>query len=340
MTEAPTLLTGRLLAGWWRDLAPWRPARLWHASLLLHQVEVLAAVARPAPLDPVQRALLRAYAAAAAPGVLAHLHLDRQLQHACLRELRDAGLVQETSSGRHELTTAGQRALERGQGAALERCRCVFPFLDNSSLGRAPHFLRLDLPADPAPTASDYLFDPCHLRHAVQASPEWKARHHFPAEVVSIFGVSSVAVPADWRRVILDRPEQRSFLLVETKGDEKSSVLCGFLADRATGRLLTDRPVFRLEEGWHEVFPDLETRPSAEAWRRAWETWCRALPEASPALAAGSVEYTEAKLVVRMAGASCRWLRDLAGDPLGQEGWVLAGAGRMGWAAPLEVVES
>ena len=62
--------------------------------------------------------------------------------------------------------------------------------------------------------------------------------------------------------------------------------------------------------------------------------------EADPVLAASPVEYAEGKLIVRAARTSCTWLRGLAGDPLGQAGWVLAGSGRMSWAAPLEVVES
>src|SRR5216684_8472157 len=71
----------RALGGWWRELSPRQPQRLWFTHLLLHHVEALAEVTQTYRPDAFQLLLLRLVAAADGNGPvdLDHLRMDRQL---------------------------------------------------------------------------------------------------------------------------------------------------------------------------------------------------------------------------------------------------------------------
>src|SRR5688572_7154408 len=57
--DGPISLPGsRVLLGWWHELAPLRPRRLWYAHALLHRVEALIEAAGTSPLEQFQHALL------------------------------------------------------------------------------------------------------------------------------------------------------------------------------------------------------------------------------------------------------------------------------------------
>src|SRR5205807_2033005 len=118
---APLSLPGsRSLLGWWRDLAPRRPRRLWFGQFRFHHVEALVRVADARRVDPLQQALLRALSLHAPPGpngppaagALAGLHLDPQVLLRLLHQLAGEGLVR--GNGDWHLTGAGREALEGG----------------------------------------------------------------------------------------------------------------------------------------------------------------------------------------------------------------------------------
>jgi hypothetical protein len=336
MTGAPMLPDGRVLAPWWHELTgPFRPRRWWFASLVLHRVEALVAESRPATIDPLHRALLRALAPTAPAGALGHLRLHQQLQHAAMRELCDAGLLHHGGAGL-ALTPTGVEALESNRSTRLHQCRRSFCFVDNGALACPPHFLHLDGALPAAPARPGPPFDPTHLRHAIEQSSEWKSRHRFPAEVTGLLGLAPHAVPGDWRRVVLDRPERHGFVLLEQPLPEGSRLL-GFLANPAGGHLHADRPTFCLADDRNEVFPDLAAEPPPAAWQQAWERWCAGLPGADPALAASPARLTSGKLLVGVPEGLRPWLRDLPGNPLVESGCLLAGSGRLWSAAVIEV---
>src|SRR5262245_27663591 len=109
---------GRALAGWWRQLAPWRPRRLWAGTLLLHHVDALVTPQRTARLDPFDRLVLRALTLSGSPAgrtvqeAEASLHLGRQVVRQVLRNLEAEGLAEQGPGGDGWGTTAlGRQAL-------------------------------------------------------------------------------------------------------------------------------------------------------------------------------------------------------------------------------------
>ena len=60
---SPLLFPGsRVLAGWWRQLAPVKPHAVWFGHLFLHLVEALVAVARTSRPDALGRLVLQSVA--------------------------------------------------------------------------------------------------------------------------------------------------------------------------------------------------------------------------------------------------------------------------------------
>src|SRR5262249_38746862 len=97
MTVASSLAFpgSRTLAGWWRQLAPFRPFALWTGHLFLHHVEALVRLNRACRPDPFTLLVLKALTlATTAAGLDALLHLGKQVVGQVLRVLAEEGLVQ------------------------------------------------------------------------------------------------------------------------------------------------------------------------------------------------------------------------------------------------------
>src|SRR5262249_14106868 len=94
---------GRALAGWWRQLSPYRPQAFWAAPLPLPHIDALATLPRPRPLAPSARFTLQplpqeAAPRAPAPGALLprlddRLHVGRAVLRQALRALAAEGLA-------------------------------------------------------------------------------------------------------------------------------------------------------------------------------------------------------------------------------------------------------
>jgi hypothetical protein len=347
MTAAPALaLPGsRTLLGWWRDLAPLAPRRLWFSHLLLHRVEALAVFARPRRLDPFQRAVLRA-AAVEPPantnhvphpppgGLLERLQLGPGVLSRLLRELADHGLLHPTGP-RWELTPAGRDAL--GSGAALTHSeeRRAFYFLDNAELGRPPEFLPLHRPPTaPLPPGEGWRFDLADLEACVQRPPEWKARRRFPADVEAVRGPQG---EDDWRGVTLDRPEQLAVACVQVSPAADGTCLLGLAVRTDVWVVERDPPALALGSGWEEALPDLNAAPPAEAWRQAWLAWCQPRNVPAAEAAACRLEFDGRRLLVRAPRRVLDHLRAVRSDAVRGETFLLAGAGRTHHAAQVEL---
>src|SRR5947209_14545185 len=111
MTAAGTWLfpPGRALAGWWRELSPRLPQRLWFTHLLLHHVEALAQVSHTRRPDALQLSLLRMLGTTAAD----QLRVERQLLSQWLNDLAGNGLLRDQGQG-WQLTEAGRAAVATG----------------------------------------------------------------------------------------------------------------------------------------------------------------------------------------------------------------------------------
>src|SRR5262249_36489894 len=123
MTGAPSLAFpgSRRLAGWWRQLAPYRPQAVWVGHLLLHHVDALVRLSRPCRVDPLQLFLLKALAFPPPPHespqqalqrLNNRLHLGQQAIRQILHELDAQGLIQGGPDRAWSLTLLGSHALD------------------------------------------------------------------------------------------------------------------------------------------------------------------------------------------------------------------------------------
>ncbi len=327
--NAPAILPpGRALLGWWRELAPLQPHRLWFAHLALHRVEALVELARPQPLDAFDLAILRALSLPSPAGAspLASLHLERGLLASMLRALAGRGLVRLEGPGLAELTDDGRQALAAGGAVLRHNERRTFHFAD----GAPPCYLPLLRPGAPLVPPEGWHFDVALLQGCLEQGEAWKRRRHFPREVARVVGVAPG--PADWREVIVDRAEQMLLALVETSGG-----LLGFAVQPETWVLQREAPVLALTEGWAEVLHDVVREPTPEDWRQAWQEWGQ--QHSVPGLDSAEVELRGHRLVVRAPGPLLAHLRAARAEAIKGEAWLLAGGGRGRAAAAVEVVE-
>src|SRR5262249_13199357 len=209
----------RILAAWWRDLAPRRPRQFWIAHLLLHHVEALFLRSRTVPFDPIRLAILLALAPAAplvvatcqslssTSGLQGRLHLDRQALTSLLRTLTGVGLVRAEAGDTWTLTDSGRDVLTHGAEVDRREERRTFYFAHPAGGVGAPHFLALNRPVGTAISPPpDWHFDARTLRECVGREPEWKAKHRFPLDVEAILGADGPAAPPnlEHRHLILD----------------------------------------------------------------------------------------------------------------------------------------
>jgi hypothetical protein len=362
-TAAPLAFPGsRVLAGWWRQLAPTGPGALWVGRVLLHRVESLVRVCRPLRPDAFTLLILAAVAeaeTATVPALDARLHLGPDVLGQTLRRLGAEGLTWAGTDGAWKLTPLGQEALDRGEYRRLGQERRAFHFVDRRSDPAASHepgafhFLNVRLPAGVTSAAPEgWEFDPHALQACLTRPPEWKRAFGFPEEVEHIYGIApgpsapEAPAPPAWQQVILDRPEQVLAVLVlvsapppgESAGGGPQR-LVGFAARQEGWVLHAEEPAFVLTEGWAEVFPELADEPGLEAWRQAWRSWCqpRSLPAAD--YDACKLERLDYRLRVLAPKRLVERLRAARSDALKGEAWVLAGTGNIRPAALLDIVE-
>jgi hypothetical protein len=330
---------GRILSSWRRELAAFRPGRLRLVHLLLHRVEALVRTARLRSLDPLRAALLGQLSVEAP---LDRLRVDDAVLRRWLGDLSADGLV-ESSGADWRLTDRGRRALDSGVYTATAEERRVFTFTEEESLNSPSRFVALHGPAVALPSPLEWRFDAAVLVECVQRPSEWKERHGFPMDVEAIVApLGSGAGPADWRRVILDRPEQ--ILLVFVPAAEAPPLTPTPLPPGERGRGEGWLGFAVRPEGWAlqaaapalvlsgEEEPGAE--PSPEAWREAWRGWSQGRGLSAGDADACRVEPSDERVRVT---APRRLVERLGAER--NEAWLLAGVGRVRVAAPMEIVE-
>src|SRR5262245_5514637 len=135
MTGATSLAypNSRVLAGWWRQLAPVSPRRLWVGHYLFHRLEALVQVHQVVPLDSFTLVLLKALTlgpTATLPELDERLQLGRQVLFQVLRRLEAAELALQTAPATWTLTPLGQQALAQGRSTREGRERRLFHFVE------------------------------------------------------------------------------------------------------------------------------------------------------------------------------------------------------------------
>jgi hypothetical protein len=342
---------GRVLAGWWRQLALPAPRSLWVGHFLLHRVEALVEVTRRTEVDRLSRLVVRALDAAGGPSVPdldARLHLGPQVLGRVLRQLQSEGLAEPDAAGGWVPTALARQALDQGGYTQTGYERRVFHFLDRHGTS-VPPLVPLRLPAEaPGLAPGGWAFDPGWLADCLRQPEAWKRAHGFPVEARRVLGPEALnggpavpheAVPA-WQRVVLDRPVRLTVLLARVAAEGAGDRLIGFEVRPEGWVLEAAEPAFVLQEDWPELFPEVVEDTPADSWRQAWRTWCqpRAIPAAD--LEACSLEKHDYHLRVAAPRRLVERLRAARSDALKGEAWVLAGTGPVRGLALLEVAEA
>jgi hypothetical protein len=318
---------GRVLAAWWKQLAPWRPRTAWFGHLILHHIDALVELSKVRPIDQLTQLLLEGVSLAPDDGpeeLDARLRLGPPLLARLLRQLEDEGLVRRAALRGWTLTDTGRQARLHGSYPQAHHERRAFHLLH----GDAPHFLdvrdEFTVPLPAGPTGG---FEAGALQACVNQPPDWKERHRFPADVRAVLHLRNGDVPgagpAPWRRVALARPERLPALLVLSDGPG-GPLLRGF-GVRVEGWVLSaEQPAFDLGPGWRDVFPALAGDVPESAWRQAWLSWCQARNLPAEEATRASVAHQAPRLRVRVPAKLFDRLRSTRSDVLKGETWLLA----------------
>jgi hypothetical protein len=334
----------RVLADWWRQLQPHRPASLWVGYLFVHRVEALVEIAESRTIDALSLHILEALAIdQRAPGPHAHgadplparLHLPAPALHQLLSGLEARDFVRLCEPGCWCLSERGREVLQAGADRVARRERRTLPFVERlAPVGRRlapPHFLPLsDCPAAPWEAGASHPFDLDLLRQAVDQPPEWKDRHGFPTAVRSLAVVAAGEPDAAWAQVVVDRGE-RALIALVTAGDDRT--VLGFAAQPVGWKLASDAPVLRMSGGPDDALPELTVPPSA--WAEAWRLWCRQRHLPQSEADACRLSFDGIHLDVYAPAAFLERLRQAKSDALREDTGLLAGDGYLRAAALL-----
>jgi hypothetical protein len=348
---------GRILTGWWRQLAPLRPLGLWIGHLLLHRVEALVCLQQHFRPDRLSRLLLQALSLNRSAPVSsrrplqeleARLHLGSQILRRALHQLEREGLVQPDETAAWVLTPLGRASLEQEECIRTAHERRVFHFVQSEVPDHVPHFLRLMGPVtQPCPVNSSWQFDASLLDACVRRPREWKERHGFPPEVQEVLGLDQSSgvrnrgpLSEAWQRVILDRPVRLPAALVLTPVEGGGERLLGY-AIRPDGWVLeVAQPIFNLGADWPTVFPELTVEPSPELWQQAWRAWCQPRGVPGPDIDRCTFQRQPGRLLVTAPTRLVQRLRSAKSEVFKGEVWLLAGGGRIRAAAQVELGEA
>jgi hypothetical protein len=345
---------GRALAGWWRQLAPFRPEAIWIGHLFLHRVEALCRLRRAQRPDPFALLVLRALSLGPPGSANSHgqeqlrwlddrLHLGRQALLQVVRGLVHEGLAHSDAPGHWIVAEPGQQALAQGEVVHESWERQTYYFAEPGPDGgdRPPVFLPLcPSVAEPWTPADPWRFDAAVLRDCVARPAEWKRQWHFPPEVDAVVSPGDAdPAPADaWQRVLVDHPEHLAVAVIRSAAEADRPFL-GFAVKQEGWVLPTGQPVFAVGGALAEALPELRPLTDPEAWRPAWRQWCRQRSFPPAEADAAELEPAGAVLRVRLPGRLLERLRAARSDALKGEAWLLAGDGSLRAAARLEVHE-
>lgn len=329
MTAEPAMaLPGsRALLGWWRELGPVLPRRMWYAQPVLYRLEALAEVAGLPALDALAHALAAFLAATphnTAASAAAALGVPLSLVHSLLRALTTEGLVQQ-SGEEVRITPAGEEVVRSGADGPPRLERRVFRFTAST-----PHFVALNVASPYAPPA-DWQAGLGLVEQALAQPEDWKRRHAFPLDVRRVLPAPAEPSSLTWPSIPLAAAEQAHLVLVESA---------------SAGRLLA-YPV--APDGWGLGREPVWELPSAEElaevfggvtegdWRAAWLGWCqqRNLPAAEAE--ACTLELHDHRLAVGAPAKLVDRLRQARSDAVKGEAWLTAGPGRLRGLARIEL---
>ncbi|MCS6852468.1 MAG: hypothetical protein NZ700_15000 [Gemmataceae bacterium] len=343
-SPAPTLPSGRALAGWWRLLAPRCPTGLWLGHLCYWRIEALACLSQPRPLDPLQGFILRALLLPGdhtLRGLESRVHLAGQLLRRILDALRRQGLAVPDPTESWQPTPLGRQALRDGAYPQHEHQRRTFTFVDSGT--ESPHFLQLHAShAAPQLAPADRPFDPAWLRRCLAQPAEWKARFGFPLEVHDIltmeapvgFANGSRAEVDPWQRVMV--AERERLLVVVVRG---GTDIQGLAVRSDAWQLQAAPPVFSVDAIGAAELAALTVEPSLAQWQQAWREWCQSRHVPLEEIDACRVEATPPSVRVAVPAAVFKRLRSARQEAERGELWLAVETGAWHRLAPVALAE-
>jgi hypothetical protein len=336
----------RILAGWWKRLAPLQPQAWWVGRLFLHRITAPVLSERTTSIDQLSLFVLKAlsFEPDANPDRLdRRLHLGRPMVLHLLRQLHAQHLVQAGSGDNWSVTATGKQASGEGRHTEYYFERRAFCFVDNETSHSGFRFLNLQNrpPTLPWPNVDGRRFDIRALKECVQQPAEWKDRFGFPRDVRTVLDTepSATDTPSPWQRIVFDQPEQLVAVFVLGPGANGKHILSGYAIQQEGWQIHTGSAAFVLSDAWEETLPDLATGTTGEIWRQAWQSWgmARALPAAE--IDGCIVECEGYRLHVHAPARLVERLRLSRSEVFKGDAWLLAGAGRIRGAARIELTE-
>ena len=255
------------LSAWWRQLAGHQPLAGWVAHLFCHRVEAVVQVARPRPLDPVERLVLGSLGDEPDVDAIRRSPLPAPLAFRLVRRLTEAGLVSGDAGRGWSRTSAGATAVRTGTVPAIEPDRHTLTFVERLDAGQRrialPHFVPLSAVQSRSwKPSEECAFSVERIHDAIGQPAEWKSAFGFPADIVA--GPTSTR---DWKRVPTVRAEHFLAILLDTP--DPLLPLKGF-AIRPETMMPSPGPLFALAGAARthvpELFPPIaiDVRPGVE----------------------------------------------------------------------------
>jgi hypothetical protein len=271
---------GRVLAGWWKQLAVWRPHSLWVGSVCLERLEASCKIRQNEPLAPLDGILLNSLELAA-PRELASLDkqlgLGQDLLERLLLRLEQRGVVRYDGSS-WTLTETGNESRHNDLLPGSRTERRSFWFLSDSDNPEARSFVTIlnttGFQALDKSPLSRRSFEALVL--SVSQDSEWKRRRGFPGDVESILAPESTTASAasnlEWEKIVVVYPHSLQVAII-TYQRQSGEMGLAIFPYQEHGWSLAARPVIELNAAWDEVFPALPLEPTADLIDEAWRKW-------------------------------------------------------------------
>jgi len=334
----------RIIAGWWKELAPLQPRSLWMGELLLHRVEALVELQKTSIVDPLSLFVLKSLASTEVQqqeDIEKKLHVGLPLVSQILRRLQQEGLVLPDSPGFWRLSPLGRQALPEGRYVYSARERRVFSFLESEQPGSSPGYVSLLKPEFDAvlPVEEGVRFDIRVLEACVNAPPAWKKQHGFPEGVRELLITCKEPMgPLCWRQIAVDRPVSLWAVLILTQSPAGGDRLIALQVQENGWVLRGKEPVFAIDGDWRALLPELAREPTSEQWRESWRVFSQPFGLSAGEVNACALERRRHVLRIVAPNYLIQRFRPARNDPTRGETWLLAGSGRLRMAARVELV--
>ena len=268
---------GRVLAGWWKHLATWKPQSLWIGSISLERVEALCSIHQNEPLAPLEYAVLNGLETPTSAAVLnQHLGVGQFLVGRILAKLDQKRAVARNGQ-EWALTELGMQSRQSNSlpGRRVERRSFWFVADLEGSASRA--FVTPTNPGAFQPVESNR-FNRGSLEALLEGAarkPEWKRKRGFPLDVESIVAPDSTQASNDlsaWEKLVIVHPYRLQAALITYTRDTGEQAVAAF-SYQDHGWTLGAAPVFDVEASWNELFPTLQLNPDEDVVMDAWRKW-------------------------------------------------------------------